>query len=153
MAYLFENICSSRQHAFFNICVWQNDRLLQKNLKMGFNVTTERLRGLELKCENMLTFGAYLFTTSVSKLSAMPLLLKARLEIWLFSSTASYVSEIVSTLIFIQFIITVWCFRQILHAGIVIISIQFPSCYPPNWSTFNCEYCSKETPPRKLLSL
>ena len=49
---------------------------------MGFNVTTERLRGRELKCENMLTFGAYLFTTSVSKLSAMPLLLKARLEIY-----------------------------------------------------------------------
>ena len=47
---------------------------------MSFNVTTERLRGRELKCENMLTFGAYLFTTSVSKLSAMPLLLKARLE-------------------------------------------------------------------------
>ena len=49
---------------------------------MGFNVTTERLRGRELICEDMLTFGAYLFTTSVSKLSAMPLLLKARLEIY-----------------------------------------------------------------------
>ena len=32
--------------------------------------------------KNMLAFGAYLFTTSVSKLSAMPLLLKARLEIY-----------------------------------------------------------------------
>ena len=71
----------------------------------------------------------------------------------LFCSTASYVSEIVFTLIFIQFIITVWCFRLILHVGIVIISILFPSCYPPNWNRFNCEYCSKETPPRKLLSL
>ena len=68
--------------------------------------------------KNMLAFGAYLFTTSVSKLSAMPLLLKARLEIYSScSSTASYVSEIVLTLIFIQFIITVWCFRLILHVG------------------------------------
>lgn len=84
---------------------------------MGFKVTTERLRGRELKCENMLTFGEYLFTTFASKLSAMPLLLKARLEIYSSGSTASYVSEIVFRLIFIQFIITVWCFRLILHVG------------------------------------
>ena len=152
MAYLFEKICSSRQRAFFNICVWQNDRLLEKNLKMGFNVTTERLRGRELKCENMLAFGAYLFTTSASKLSAIRLLLKARLEIY---------SSAPQPLTYQRLFWRLFSFNSLSQFGafvlfymlVVIISIQFPSCYPPNWSTFNCEYCSKETPPRKLPSL
>ena len=116
MAYLFEKICSSRQRAFFNICVWQNDRLLEKNLKMGFNVTTESTwpRAKMWKYANFRRVSFYNLC-----IQAFSYAFVAEGQAWniLFSSTASYVSEIVFMLIFIQFIITVWCFRLILHVG------------------------------------